>query len=128
MAVLQAYKADLLRDLDEGKGLSPEAVEELCRTIDLALHVTKQTFLPPNGKAMVVVVTMERHQRVNVLDIWTKEKKFLLDAPLLPSGLFGTSVEVVVEKFKEAKVQSAALKKYIPRRSPPGAFEQAGPS
>lgn len=37
MAVLEAYQADLLKDLDQQKGLSPEAVAELRRTTDLAL-------------------------------------------------------------------------------------------
>ncbi|XDV17755.1 hypothetical protein PO909_023574 [Leuciscus waleckii] len=43
MAVLQAYQADLLGDLDQGTGLSPEAVAELRRTTDLALRATKHT-------------------------------------------------------------------------------------
>ncbi|XP_016097526.1 glypican-6-like [Sinocyclocheilus grahami] len=32
MVVLQAYQADLLKDLDKGRGMSPEVVEELCCT------------------------------------------------------------------------------------------------
>ncbi|KAI2647600.1 Serine/threonine-protein kinase MEC1 [Labeo rohita] len=32
MAVLQAYQADLLKDLDKGQGLSPDEVSELRRT------------------------------------------------------------------------------------------------
>ncbi len=31
---------------------------------------------------------------------WKKEKGFLIDAPVSPSKLFGTSVEKVVEKFR----------------------------
>lgn len=42
MAVLQ-YQTDLLKDLDDGQGLSPDAVAELCWIIDLALWATKQT-------------------------------------------------------------------------------------
>ncbi len=42
MAVLQAYQADLLKDLDNGQGLSPDEVAELRRTTDLALRATKQ--------------------------------------------------------------------------------------
>ncbi|ROJ25309.1 hypothetical protein DPX16_20122 [Anabarilius grahami] len=42
-AVFQANKADLLKDLDQGQGLSHEAVEEPRRTTDLALRATKQT-------------------------------------------------------------------------------------
>ncbi|KAL0196782.1 hypothetical protein M9458_005322, partial [Cirrhinus mrigala] len=43
MAILQAYQANLLKDLDKGKGLSADEVAELRRTTDLALHATKQT-------------------------------------------------------------------------------------
>lgn len=42
MAVLQAYRPDLLKDLDQGKGLSPEVVAELRMATDLALRATKQ--------------------------------------------------------------------------------------
>lgn len=42
MAELQAYQADLLKDLDQGQGLSHEAVAELRRTTDLALRANKQ--------------------------------------------------------------------------------------
>lgn len=43
MAVLQTYQADLLKDLNNGQGLSPEAVSKLRRTMDLSLRATKQT-------------------------------------------------------------------------------------
>ncbi len=42
MAVLQAYQADLLKDLDNGQGFSPDEVAELRHTTDLALRATKQ--------------------------------------------------------------------------------------
>ncbi|KAL0149135.1 hypothetical protein M9458_055567, partial [Cirrhinus mrigala] len=42
MAVLHAYHADLLKDLDKGQGLSPDEVSELRCTTDLALRATKQ--------------------------------------------------------------------------------------
>ncbi len=32
MALLQAYQADCLKEMDEGDGLTPEAVKELCKT------------------------------------------------------------------------------------------------
>lgn len=40
MVVLQAYQADLLNDLDYGKGLAPEVVKELRRATDVTLHAT----------------------------------------------------------------------------------------
>ncbi len=43
MAILQAYQADVLKKMDEGTGLTPEAVKELRRATDLALRATKHT-------------------------------------------------------------------------------------
>lgn len=39
MAMLQAYQADLLKDLDQGQGLPLEAVVELHCTTDLSLRL-----------------------------------------------------------------------------------------
>lgn len=50
---------------------------------------------------MTEMVATERHLWVTLADIGEKEKSFLLDAPVLPSELFGTSVEVVDDKGGE---------------------------
>ncbi len=126
MAVLQAYQADLLKDLDKGQGLSPDEVAELRRTTDLALRATKQA-ATAMGRSMAAMVVTERHLWVNLADIGKKEKGFLLDAPVSPSELFGTSVETVVEKFREAKARSAAFKSFIPRRSRSEPEQRRGP-
>ncbi len=68
------------------------------------------------GRAMAAMVVKERHLWINLADIGEKEKHFLLDAQVSPSELFGTSVEIVVDKFREARSRSAAYKKLIPRR------------
>ncbi len=117
MAVLQAYQADLLKDLDNGQGLSPDEVAELRRTTDLALCATKQA-ATAMGRSMAAMVVTERH-------LWVKG--FLLDAPISPSQLFGTSVETVVEKFREARARSAAFKTFIPRRSRSEPEQSGGP-
>ncbi len=41
MSVLQAYQADLLKELDEGKQVKSDDISELRRTADLALRATK---------------------------------------------------------------------------------------
>lgn len=51
------------------------------------------------GRSMAAMVAMGRHLWVNLASIGEKEKAFLLDAPVLPSELFGTSVEAVVGKI-----------------------------
>ncbi len=43
MAILQAYQADVLKEMDEGACLTPEAVKEFRRATDLTLRATKHT-------------------------------------------------------------------------------------
>ncbi len=126
MAVLQAYQADLLKDLDNGQGLSPDEVAELRRTTDLALRATKQA-ATAMGRSMAAMVVTESHLWVNLADLGKKEKGFLLDAPISPSKLFGTSVKTVVENFREARARSAAFKTFIPRRSRSVPEQSRGP-
>ncbi len=119
MAVLHAYQADLLKDLDNGQGFSPDE--------DLALRATKQA-ATAMGRSMAAMVVTERHLWVNLADLEKKEKGFLLDAPISPSELFGTSVETVVEKFREVRARSAAFETFIPRRSRSEPEQSRGPA
>ncbi len=36
MAILQAYQADVLKEMDKGGGLTPEAVKKLLKATDMA--------------------------------------------------------------------------------------------
>ncbi len=114
--VLQAYQADVLKEMDEGTGLTPEAVKELRRATDLALRATKHTARAV-GRSMAASVAAERHLWLNLTEIREREKVFLMDAPISQSGLFGEAVSAVVDKFRSAKTQSAALKQFMPSRS-----------
>ncbi len=68
MAILQAYQADILKEMDEGTGLIPEAMKELRRSTDLALRATKHTARTS--------VAAERHLWLNLTEIREKEKVF----------------------------------------------------
>ncbi len=116
MAILQAYQADVLKEMDEGTGLTPEAVKELRRATDLALSATKHTARAV-GRSMAASLAAEHHLWLNLTEIREREKVFLMDAPISQSGLFGEAVSAVVDKFCSAKTQSAALKQFMPRRS-----------
>ncbi len=116
IAILQAYQADVLKEMDEGTGLTPEAVKELRRATDLALRATKHTARAV-GRSMAASVAVERHLWLNLTEICEREKVFLMDAPISQSGLFGEAVSAVVDKFRSAKTQSAALKQFMLRRS-----------
>ncbi len=109
MAILQAYQADVLKEMDEGTGLTPEAVKELRRATDLALRATKHTARAV-GRSMAASVAAERHLWLNLTEIREKEKTFLMDAPISQSGLFGEAVSAVVDKFRSAKTQHFSLR------------------
>lgn len=95
MAVLQAYQADVLKDMDEGAGLTLETVKELWRATDLALRLMKHTARAV-GLSMVGLVTVEIHLWLNLTEIREQDKTFLLNIPISQSGLFG---DAVVEKI-----------------------------
>jgi hypothetical protein len=125
MAILQAYQADLLKDIDQGEGPTPEDVAELRKVADLSLRVTKETARAV-GRSMAAMVVSERHLWLNLSGIREKDRAFLLDAPISPSGLFGDAVNTVVDRFQEARKQSAAFKQFLPRRSVSGKSAPSG--
>lgn len=111
MGILQAYKADLFRELDEGKGVEPDMVadKELRKATDLSLPATKET-ARAIGHSMTAMVVKERHLWMNLSGIKERDKSFLLDTPLSPPGIFGDTVNTV---FKDKK-QAAAFQRFIP--------------
>ncbi|KAL0200467.1 hypothetical protein M9458_003654, partial [Cirrhinus mrigala] len=118
ISVLQAYQVDLLKELDDGEEVN---ISELRRTADLALCATKET-ARDIGLSMAALVVAERHLWLTLSDMKGKDRVFLLDAPLRPSGLFGDAVDFVVSRYQEARKQVAAFQRYLPRRSlAPGA-------
>ncbi|XP_067310883.1 platelet-activating factor receptor-like [Pseudorasbora parva] len=96
MAIVQAYQADLLRDLDSSDAVGGDIITELRSSADLALRATKETARCV-GRSMAALVATERHLWLNPTDIKEREKAFLLDAPLSPGGLFGDAVHTVTE-------------------------------
>ncbi len=72
MAILQAYQADVLKEMDEETGLTPEAVKELRRATDLALRAIKHTARAV-GRSMAGSVAAERHLWLNLTEIREKE-------------------------------------------------------
>ncbi|CAM4608253.1 unnamed protein product [Leuciscus chuanchicus] len=115
MGLLQAYQADLLKEVDDSGEVSFDDICEMRRAVDLSLRATKET-ARAIGRSMAALVATERHLWLNLSGIGEREKTFLLDAPISSSGLFGDAVNTVVDRFQETKRQSAALKHLIPRR------------
>lgn len=66
-------------------------------------------------RSMAAMVAMEKHPWVNHAAIRKKETDCLL-CLLSPTGQIGTSIEADVDKFKNPRTQSAALRNFIPHR------------
>ncbi len=88
MAILQAYQADVLKEMDEGTGLNPEAVKELRRATDLALRATKHTARAV-GRSVAASVAAERHLWLNLTEIREREKVFFWTHPSHNLGYLG---------------------------------------
>ncbi len=71
MSVLQAYQADLLKELDEREQVSSDDIAELRRTADLSLRATKET-ARAIGRSMAAMVAAERHLWLTLSDMKTK--------------------------------------------------------
>ncbi|KAI2647410.1 Transposon Ty3-G Gag-Pol polyprotein [Labeo rohita] len=71
----------------------------------------------PGSRSMATMVAAERHLWLTLSDMKEKDRVFLLDAPLQPSGLFGDAVDSVVSRYQEARKQAAAFQRYLPHRS-----------
>lgn len=103
MSVLQAYQADVLKDLDERAGVTSEAVKELRQASDLALRVIKHTACTI-GRSMPGLVAVERHLWLNLAEICDKDKGFLV------------TVNAVIKML--AKQQSIEFKQLFSTASP----------
>ncbi|KAL0167364.1 hypothetical protein M9458_039208, partial [Cirrhinus mrigala] len=110
MSVLQAYQADLLKELDEGAEISDCDISELRRTADLSLRATKET-ARAIGRSMASLVAAERH-------LWKRTGSSSWTPRFPPSGLFGDAVNAVIDRYQEARKQAAAFQRFLPRRRP----------
>ncbi|KAL0199698.1 hypothetical protein M9458_002885, partial [Cirrhinus mrigala] len=69
MTILQAYQDDILKEMDEGGGLTPEAVKELRRATDLGLRATKHT-ARTIGRSMAGSVAADKPRLLNERANW----------------------------------------------------------
>ncbi len=68
------------------------------------------------GRPMAALVAVERHLWLTLSDMKEKDRVFLMDATLAPSGLYGNTVNSVVDRYQEARKQAAAFQRFLPRR------------
>ncbi|KAL0152958.1 hypothetical protein M9458_051736 [Cirrhinus mrigala] len=112
IAVLQAYQVYLLKELDE----------------DLFLRATKETVYVI-GRSMAAMLAAERHLWLSLSHM--KQRDILLDAPLTSYGLFGDSVNPVVDSFCSCWVGAATYEYLLlvsgcPKRARRGSRDLGG--
>ncbi len=123
MAVLQAYQAELLKELDKGEGITPEAVKELRWATDLALRATKHTARAV-GRSMAGMVTVERHlwKRVDLSSTTKTSRPQAPSSSSWPLCCLSGTVPSTRERCWTAKVyptlslQSPGSKHWLSRR------------
>ncbi len=96
MSVLQAYQADLLKELDEGEKISSNIVE-LRKTAYLALRATKETARAIR-RSMAALVAAERHLWLTLSGMKEKDWVFLMVCSVTPSILLSTDTRRLVNR------------------------------
>ncbi len=109
--VLQAYQADLLKEMDEGDEIKNEGIFELHRATDLSLRATKET-ARPIGRSKAALVATQRHLWLTLSQIREKDRVSLLDAPILPSGLFSDALNSSLTGFRRLRNKRRRFKNF----------------
>ncbi len=83
-----------------------------------------------HGSSMAAMVAAERHLWLTLSDMREKDRVCLMDALLAPSGLFGNTINAVVDRYQEARKQAALFQRFLPRcsRAPGAAGWEQPPS
>lgn len=85
---------------------------------DLVLQATKTT-VQAIGRAMASLVVLELHLWLNLTEFKDADRTALLDSPISPSGLFGTTVDGFTELYIAAQKSSQAIRQFLPKRASP---------
>lgn len=62
------------------------------------------------------LITTEMHLWLNLSGMGDKNKVSLLDTSDTPSGLFGSMVNSIINRFWETKQQTASVSQFLPHR------------
>ncbi len=109
MLVLQAYQADLLKEIDEREAMSSDDITELRRIADLALRATKQT-ARAIGWSMAAMVAVERH----LWHLWTLKTK--TGSSYWTTRLCLWVCSATLDSHQEAHRDAGAFQWFLPHR------------
>ncbi len=86
-------------------------------TADFALRATKET-ARAIGESIAAMVAAASQLWLSLSDIKDKDRVFLLDAMLVPLGLFNNAVDSVIDRNQEDRRQAVALQRFLPCHPP----------
>ena len=88
-----------------------------CVATDLHLHLLKAV-VQVSGRAMVLMISQEKAQLLNLNTVCDSEKLMILDAPVEPKGLFGLTVKMMQKQCEDKKREGEA-RSFCPGRHSP---------
>ncbi|KAG1925027.1 hypothetical protein F2P79_025808 [Pimephales promelas] len=115
MSVLQVLQSDILCEM-ASSGRQPPVLSDLRRATDLSLRATKAA-AQALGRCMAALCVAERHLWLTLTDMGESERAAFLNAPISPTGLFGSAVTGIVDRFSEVQKATQAMNLFLPRRS-----------
>ncbi|KAK5915876.1 hypothetical protein CesoFtcFv8_001428 [Champsocephalus esox] len=128
--MLTAYQAELCEDLSSNPG--PATLDEIAVVTDICLRV-QRCAVQATGKVMGIMVVQERARWLNLTNLPDQEKEDVLDMPIVPEGIFGSTLASIQRKCESKKKEDEALHLCLPRRVQPlpsqqRPFNQAAPN
>ncbi|XP_062409095.1 uncharacterized protein LOC134100063 [Sardina pilchardus] len=127
VSLLLAYVAELQAEvgaaLEEGK-----PVKDLWTEIRTAMDFVMRSTRCSNqavGRAMGLTVVAQRHLWLNLSKVPDKDRHAFLDAPVDPSGLFGSAVQAMQTRCESKKKENEAFSYLLPRRLAPSTSTSA---
>ena len=99
LSLLTAYQAELCKDF--GQTQDPATWEEIPVITDLCLRVQRCT-VHATGRVLEVMVLQERARWLNLANLSDREKDDVLDMPIVPEVIFGSSL-ASMQQWCEAK-------------------------
>lgn len=116
-SLLTAYQAELQDEMTANPG--QVQWDEICIVTDLSLRL-QRCAIQAAGKAMATMVVQERGRWLNLANLSEGEKETILDAPVVPAGIFGSALTLMQKRCEEKKRDDEALQLCLPRKPQPG--------
>ncbi|XP_036810643.1 dual adapter for phosphotyrosine and 3-phosphotyrosine and 3-phosphoinositide isoform X2 [Oncorhynchus mykiss] len=117
-SMLSAYQAELQDEL--AVTLEPGLWDEMCIATDLNLCLLKAT-VQASGRAIGLMISQERARWLNLSTVSDSEKLKILDAPVDPKDLYGSTIEMMQKRCEEKKIEGEALQLCLSRKTQPSA-------